>query len=69
MREWQRYGLLAVMSPVLWIQGTYVRKVAQRLPEPPGERSGVVGAGPHLRVLITGDSAAAGVGADTQKPH
>lgn len=67
MREWQRYGLLALMGPVLWLQGTYVRKVTQRLLEPPGERSGVAGAGPHLRVLITGDSAAAGVGADTQK--
>jgi lysophospholipase L1-like esterase len=67
MREWQRYSLLALMGPVLWLQGTYVRKVTKRLPEPPGERCGVAGTGPHLRVLITGDSAAAGVGADSQK--
>ena len=67
MREWQRYGLLALMGPVLWLQGRYVRKVTQRLPEPPGERCGVAGNGPHLRVLITGDSAAAGVGADSQR--
>jgi len=67
MREWQRYGLLALMGPILWLQGTYVRNVTQRLTEPPGERSGVAGSGPHLRVLITGDSAAAGVGADSQE--
>jgi lysophospholipase L1-like esterase len=67
MREWQRYGLLALMAPVLWLQGAYVRKVTHRLPEPAGERSGVAGRGPQLRVLITGDSAAAGVGAESQE--
>ena len=36
------------------------------LPEPPGPREGVNGEGAPLRLLILGDSAAAGVGAATQ---
>ncbi len=35
------------------------------LPEPAGERIGVLGSGPRLRLLVLGDSAAAGVGAET----
>lgn len=38
-----------------------------KLPEPSGVRSGAAGDGPPLRLLIAGDSAAAGVGAATQK--
>jgi lysophospholipase L1-like esterase len=37
------------------------------LPEPGGLREGVEGTGPPLRLLIFGDSAAAGVGASTQR--
>lgn len=44
-------------------QGRRVRRDALRLPEPMGERSGVVGQGRPLRLLVLGDSAAAGVGA------
>jgi lysophospholipase L1-like esterase len=44
-------------------QGGRVRRSALRLPEPIGERSGVVGQGTPLRLLVLGDSAAAGVGA------
>jgi lysophospholipase L1-like esterase len=40
--------------------------VTPRLPEPEGERSGVVGSGPIIKLLILGDSAAAGVGASHQ---
>jgi hypothetical protein len=40
--------------------------VTPRLPEPPGPRQGSAGAGRPLRLLIAGDSAAAGVGAATQ---
>ncbi len=36
------------------------------LPEPEGPRAGTVGHGPALRLLVVGDSAAAGVGARTQ---
>lgn len=55
-----------VLGPVLLLQGRHVRKVTPRLPEPPGERSGITGNGPELRLLILGDSAAAGVGASHQ---
>jgi lysophospholipase L1-like esterase len=50
------------LSPVLITQALYVRRVTPRLPEPSGERSGAYGSGPLLRLLILGDSAAAGVG-------
>ncbi len=36
------------------------------LPEPPGDRQGSRGSGPDLRLLVIGDSAAAGVGAAHQ---
>lgn len=56
-----------VLGPVLLLQGRHVRKVTPKLPEPPGERSGITGSGPELRLLILGDSAAAGVGAPHQR--
>lgn len=54
------------LAPLLFWQGRKVRAEVPRLPEPLGERSGVVGSGPLLHLLILGDSAAAGVGAATQ---
>lgn len=56
-----------VLAPVLIGQGRYVRRVMPRLPEPEGERQGIVGEGPELRLLILGDSAAAGVGVSNQQ--
>ncbi|SHI43641.1 Lysophospholipase L1 [Shimia gijangensis] len=53
-----------LLAPVLLAQGLWVRRTAQQLPEPPGPRSG--GKGDGLRLLILGDSSAAGVGARTQ---
>lgn len=58
--------LIAALGPVLWSQGKYVRKNTVLLPEPPGKRSGREGQGPLLRLLVVGDSAAAGVGASHQ---
>jgi lysophospholipase L1-like esterase len=57
---------LALM-PLLIAQGRRVRATALKLPEAAGERRGVAGTG-HvgLRVLIVGDSSAAGVGVGTQ---
>lgn len=52
----------AALGPVLLLQGLHVRRVTPRLPEPPGPRSGRAGVGTPLRLLIAGDSAAAGVG-------
>lgn len=54
------------LGPILIGQGLYVRRVTPRLPEPEGEREGVTGSGPDLRLLILGDSAAAGVGVADQ---
>ena len=54
------------LGPVLLAQGHYVRRVTPRLPEPEGLRQGVEGSGPPLRLLILGDSSAAGVGVATQ---
>lgn len=43
-----------------------MRKHALILPEASGERSGQIGTGVPLRLLVLGDSSAAGVGVDTQ---
>lgn len=55
-----------VLAPVLIAQGLGVRRRALRLPEAAGPREGVAGNGPGLRLLIVGDSSAAGVGAPDQ---
>jgi lysophospholipase L1-like esterase len=54
------------LGPVLLAQGRRVRRTVPELPEAAGARSGESGSGPRLRLLIAGDSAAAGVGAATQ---
>ena len=54
------------LAPVMFAQGLYVRLTVPRLAEPPGPRVGQEGSGPPLRLLILGDSAAAGVGASHQ---
>ena len=51
------------LGPVLYLQGRSVRRSMPVLPEPEGVRAGSSGSGPGLRILILGDSAAAGVGA------
>ncbi len=50
------------LYPLLYTQGLWVAARALRLPEPDGPRQGRVGRGPGLRLLILGDSSAAGVG-------
>lgn len=55
------------LLPVLAAQALLVRRRAVQLPEPSGAREGRQGRGPRLRLLITGDSSAAGVGAGTQE--
>lgn len=56
-----------VLIPSLIIQGNAVKKNTLRLAEPAGPRQGTVGTGKALSVLIIGDSAAAGVGVETQE--
>jgi lysophospholipase L1-like esterase len=58
--RWRRLLLLWLLSPLLWLQ-------ARHLPEPPGSRSGSAGCGSLVRLLVAGDSGAAGVGAATQE--
>lgn len=56
------------LGPLLYRQAVEMRRTAIELPEPQGERSGVAGAGAlRLRLLVAGDSSAAGVGARTQE--
>ena len=57
---------MALLSPILLCQGRYVRLVTPKLPEAAGKRSGEAGSGPTIRLLVLGDSAAAGVGVSTQ---
>ncbi|SGZ04482.1 Putative uncharacterized protein [Moritella viscosa] len=56
----------AVYAPIIIAQGQYVKKVTPKLPEAAGKRSGTAGEGKKIRLLIIGDSAAAGVGVDNQ---
>jgi lysophospholipase L1-like esterase len=55
------------LAPVIVPQGIWTNLRVPTLPEPPGARQGTAGAGPPLRVLIVGDSAAAGVGVSRQE--
>jgi lysophospholipase L1-like esterase len=51
------------LGPVLLPQARWLRRTAPRLPEPAGPRAGMAGEGqPKLRLLVVGDSSAAGVG-------
>ncbi|PID79174.1 lipase [bacterium DOLZORAL124_64_63] len=71
--------LLTLLGPILLAQGRRVRKKALILPEPVGDREGIRGPrpensqeedqarNPDLRLLIVGDSSAAGVGVATQE--
>ncbi|MDE2147190.1 MAG: SGNH/GDSL hydrolase family protein [Burkholderiales bacterium] len=60
-------ALKLVLTPVLLAQAALTRRRLPRLPEAEGPRQGEVGAGPPLRLLITGDSSAAGVGVVSQR--
>ena len=56
----------ALLAPVLLWQGRRVRRTALELPEAAGPREGIKGEGPSMRLLVLGDSAAAGVGVRAQ---
>ena len=58
--------LKAALGPALLLQGLWVRMRTPRLPEANGPRRGQTGAGPRLRLLVLGDSSAAGVGVASQ---
>ena len=60
-------ALKLVLTPVLLAQAALTRRRLPKLPEAEGPREGEVGEGPLLRLLVTGDSSAAGVGVVTQR--
>jgi lysophospholipase L1-like esterase len=67
MSPWLLALTKLALSPLLLWQAREVRRKALRLPEAEGPREGVAGSGKVcLRVLIVGDSSAAGVGAKNQ---
>jgi lysophospholipase L1-like esterase len=55
-----------LLSPLLLAQALRTRRRMPRLPEAAGERQGSVGSGLLLRLLVAGDSSAAGVGVGSQ---
>jgi lysophospholipase L1-like esterase len=67
MSDSERLVLLTLLSPLLWLQARHVRRTAPRMPEPPGHRAGTAGSGSLVRLLVAGDSGAAGVGAASQE--
>jgi lysophospholipase L1-like esterase len=67
MSPWLFTAVKLALLPLLLWQGRQVRRIALRLPEAEGPREGVAGTGKVcLRILIVGDSSAAGVGAKNQ---
>jgi len=58
--------LSVLLAPLLLAQTVLTVRRAERLPEPTGERRGVVGRGPKLKFLQIGDSSSVGVGVATQ---
>ena len=70
MKLKQTVETLALLGlwPILLPQALYTHAVTPRLPEPEGERNGRCGDATKspLRLLIAGDSAAAGVGVTHQ---
>lgn len=54
------------LAPIVIPQALWVAARASRLPEAAGDRTGEIGQGARLRLLILGDSSAAGVGVSHQ---
>src|SRR5664279_2596643 len=63
------FAAKVALAPLLVAQAVATRRRAQVLPEAQGPREGELGtgSGPALRVLIAGDSSAAGVGVESQE--
>ncbi len=58
--------LRTLLAPVLLVQGKQMFARMPKLDAPDGDLEGTAGEGPPLRLLLLGDSAAHGYGADTQ---
>lgn len=59
-------ALKLALAPLLVLQALHARRKAPVLPEAAGPRSGAAGQGAPLRLLVVGDSSAAGVGVQRQ---
>ena len=59
-------ALKLALAPLLVAQAVHTRRRMPVLPEARGPSQGAVGSGPSLRLLIIGDSSAAGVGVPRQ---
>ena len=66
MRVYKKAIVAFSIGALMFIQGILVRRRAVELPEAKGPRAGIVGKGKPLRLLVIGDSSAAGVGVNTQ---
>lgn len=64
--NFQDEALSAALMALVVPQGLWLKWRTPILPEPPGQRTGVSGVGPARKILILGDSSAAGVGAHHQ---
>jgi lysophospholipase L1-like esterase len=64
---WDENLALLLLAPLFLLEGLYARAATAKLPEAAGARTGRAGSGPALRILIVGDSAAAGVGVERQE--
>lgn len=60
-------ALKIALGPLLLAQGRWTRWRTPVLPEAEGEREGACGEGETLRLLLVGDSSAAGVGVERQE--
>ncbi len=60
------FTIKMLMGPFFFYQAFRLRKNIVILPDPEGALKGSQGDGPLLKVLLVGDSAAVGVGVDTQ---
>ena len=67
MSDGEHLLLLSILWPLMWLQARHVRRTAPQMPEPPGHRAGTTGQGSLMRLLVAGDSGAAGVGAVSQE--
>ncbi|MCU1551609.1 MAG: hypothetical protein JWR36_2169 [Glaciihabitans sp.] len=56
-----------LLGPVLLAQGRRMRRIIPRLPDAAQPWSGAIAGDDAIRILVLGDSTAAGVGADTQE--
>jgi lysophospholipase L1-like esterase len=70
VRVWLRYVVRMPLLPWVVLQGRRLRRSIPDLPEAPGAREGIVGAGtPGFSVLSLGESPIAGVGLDDQRDN